>query len=106
MTKLACAFTVITGKVVVQIIFDCMAYSRFHTAAQDDELKRLRRKNAINTRGDQTERGPVPVSDYCYKNQLGMFTAFQSNIVCILCTYSFLIPLHETRARARHVTLL
>ena len=44
MTKMACPFEVITEKVVVQILFDCMAYSRFHTAAQDDELKRLRRK--------------------------------------------------------------
>ena len=38
MTKMACPFTVITEKVVVQILFDCMAYSWFLTAAQDDEL--------------------------------------------------------------------
>ena len=43
MTKMACSFTVITEKVVVQILFDCIPYSLFHTAAQDDELKRLRR---------------------------------------------------------------
>ena len=34
-----------------------------------------------------------------------MFTVFQNNL-CILGTYSFLIPMRETRARARHVTLL
>ena len=39
------AFTVITEKVVVQILFDCMAYSLFHTPAQDNELKRLRQKS-------------------------------------------------------------
>ena len=58
------------------------------------------------TRGDQKEHGPVPVSDYCYKNQLVMFTVFQSiNLLCILCTYSFLIPMRKTHAWACHITL-
>ena len=57
-------------------------------------------------RGDQKERGSGPVSDYCYKNQLGMFTVFQSSLLCILCTYSFMIPMRETNVRARHVILL
>ena len=42
--RMLTGFTVITEKVVVQILFDCMAYSWCHTAAPDDELKRLRRK--------------------------------------------------------------
>ena len=44
MTKMACPYTVITEKVVVQILFNCTAYLWFHTAAQDEELKWLRRK--------------------------------------------------------------
>ena len=48
MTKMACPFTVITEKVVVQILFDCMAYSFIQLAAQDDELKRLRQNRHEN----------------------------------------------------------
>ena len=41
---MACPFTVLTEKVVVKVLFDCIAYSWFYTAYTDDELKRLLRK--------------------------------------------------------------
>ena len=70
MAKMECPFTVITEKVVVQILFDCMAYSWFHTVAQDDELKRLRRISYTPTPPPTTTTKYHSLRKHAYSNIL------------------------------------